>query len=348
MKIKKKNGFTLIEIIICIGMLAVIAVGSIVGIHLVNKNLIIKELNQITNKAIQAAQVYIETNKEAQNQLYTEQNAVKIPIKVLVNEGLLSLKGTKLDNSKIKNEYVITALSTESGNSTECTNIDSKASWDNDKVIYICTNLNSKREVTGSNLATIDPTKYNNRTKVSSEPYYFKGYTARNYVKYNDTLFRIYYVDTDDTLVLYNQNSFGDTFKNETKSITSYYAGSSVTYFGQYYPVYCKDNLDEKRVARNGKINSSRVFEGETDITSVDVINASYCTDDVTNIYSNSSANNFLDTWMDFYAHIDDSARTGTRLSIKPSGGYKIHLNNSFKLGSGTGDYANPYILEKK
>ena len=47
-----KKGFTLIEIIICIGMLAVIAVGSILGINLVNKNLIIKELNQITNKAI--------------------------------------------------------------------------------------------------------------------------------------------------------------------------------------------------------------------------------------------------------------------------------------------------------
>lgn len=346
---KKKKGFTLIEIIICIGMLAIIAVGSIVGINLVNKNLTLKELNQITNKAIQAAQVYIETNKEAQNQLYTEQNAVKIPIKVLVNEGLLSLKGTKLDNSKIKNEYVITALSTESGNSTECTNIDSKASWDNDKVIYICTNLNSKGEVTGSNLATIDPTKYNNRTKVSSEPYYFKGYTARNYVKYNDTLFRIYFVDTDDTLVLYNQNSFGDTFKNETKSITSYNAANSVTFYKKYYPVYCQDNLDEKRIARNGKISSSTVFEGETDITSVDVINTSYCTDDRTDINStNSSTEAFLDTWMNFDAHIAVATKTGTNTYIKPSGGYKIHLNNSFKLGSGTGDYSNPYILEKK
>ncbi len=51
---KNKKGFTLIEIIICVGMLAVIAVGSIVGINLVNKNLTVKELNQITNKAIQA------------------------------------------------------------------------------------------------------------------------------------------------------------------------------------------------------------------------------------------------------------------------------------------------------
>lgn len=27
---------------------------------------------------------------------------------------------------------------------------------------------------------------------------------------------------------------------------------------------------------------------------------------------------------------------------------YKIHLNSNFKLGSGTGDYSNPYILEYK
>lgn len=213
---KKKKGFTLIEIIICIGMLAVIAVGSIVGINLVNKNLIIKELNQITNKAIQAAQVYIGTNKAAQTQLYTEQNAVKIPIKVLVNEGLLSLKGTKLDEKNIENEYVITALSTESSTSTECTNIDSKASWDNDKVIYICTNLNNKGEVTGSNLATIDPSKYSNKTYVSNEPYYFKGMDPNNYVKLNFRrfskgpenevgTFRIIYIDRNDDIIIKSQ-----------------------------------------------------------------------------------------------------------------------------------------------
>lgn len=59
MKMKKKKGFTLIEIIICIAMLAIISVGSIVGIHLVNKNLVKKGLEQITDKAIKATQVYI-------------------------------------------------------------------------------------------------------------------------------------------------------------------------------------------------------------------------------------------------------------------------------------------------
>ena len=348
MKMKKKNGFTLIEIIICIGMLAVIAVGSIVGIHLVNKNLIIKELNQITNKAIQAAQVYIETNKEAQNQLYAEQNAVKIPIKVLVNEGLLSLKGTKLDNSKIKNEYVITALSTESGNSTECTNIDSKASWDNDKVIYICTNLNSKGEVTGSNLATIDPNTSSNRIKASQEPYYFKGAVARNYVKYGDKLYRIYYIDTDDTLILYSEESFGNTFNGKILPISSYSVGTRNS--NTKNTIYC-NGVDN--IPRLGEEKYSSSSEGETAIDDYDVVKTSYC------VFSNNTINvhypPILDAWMKYSWDTDRSGdyyiatrRYGGRVSGYIPYAYKIHLNSSFKLGSGTGDYANPYILEEK
>lgn len=347
MKMKKKKGFTLIEIIICIGMLAVIAVGSFVGIHLVNKNLTIKELNQITNKAIQAAQVYIETNKEAQNQLYTEQNAVKIPIKVLVNEGLLSLKGTKLDNSKIKNEYVITALSTESGNSTECTNIDSKASWDNDKVIYICTNLNSKGEVTGSNLATIDPNTSSNRIKASQEPYYFKGAVARNYVKYGDKLYRIYYIDTDDTLVLYSEESFGNTFNGKILPISSYSVG---TRKDGRDSIYC-NGVDN--IPRLGEEKYSSSSEGETAINDYDIVKTSYC------VFSNNTIDDYryiLDAWMKYswdsergshYYYIATKRYAG-RISGYIPYAYKIHLNSSFKLGSGTGDYANPYILEEK
>ena len=120
-------------------MLAVIAVGSIVGINLVNKSLVKKGLEQITDKAIKATQVYIETNNDAQNQIYEKQNALYLPIKVLVNEGLLSLKGTNLSDKDIKNKYTITALSTPTGNEEDCVDISTKTSWDASKAIYICT-----------------------------------------------------------------------------------------------------------------------------------------------------------------------------------------------------------------
>lgn len=319
---KNKKGFTLIEIIICVGMLAVIAVGSIIGIHLVNKNLIIKELNQITNKAIQAAQVYIETNKEAQNQLYTEQNAVKIPIKVLVNEGLLSLKGTKLDNSKIKNEYVITALSTESGNSTECTNIDSKASWDNDKVIYICTNLNSKGEVTGSNLATIDPTKYNNRTKVSSEPYYFKGPYPNNYIDINNSNF-----DGKDLLL---QKQFNGSSDENGYSLVS--------------------NIRILYIDRDDRIIIIGTFQTATPMTCLNILNGSVRGDvfrsfnnkfktisrcikskDIFNTSIYSETENNMVSWV---SNLENEII--------------MSLSTSVKIKSGTGTEENPFILEEK
>ena len=272
---KNKKGFTLIEIIICIGMLAVIAVGSFVGIHLVNKNLTIKELNQITNKAVQAAQVYIETNKEAQTQLYTEQNAVKIPIKVLVNEGLLSLKGTKVNEKMIENEYVITALSTGSTTSTECTNIDSKASWDSDHVIYICTNLNNKGEVTGSNLATIDPTKYGNKTTVSNEPYYFKGLYPNNEIVFDDKTqiicdrhegdkirkdvsinwryhIAIRYIDRDDSIVfVLSQNNLYCTNCHYECRVASNDEEVSVTYISNREEPFYKATLDQNKIGVN-------------------------------------------------------------------------------------------------
>ena len=314
---KKKKGFTLIEIIICIGMLAVIAVGSIVGIHLVNKNLTIKELNQITNKAIQAAQVYIETNKAAQTQLYTEQNAVKIPIKVLVNEGLLSLKGTKLDEKNIENEYVITALSTESNSSTECTNIDSKASWDNDKVIYICTNLNSKGEVTGSNLATIDPTKYGNKTNVSNEPYYFKGMEPHNYVKGGA---RILYVDSDDTIILVGTKNIKIESSND----------SSKTLSGTWLPDNEIYNTFDETSSVNIEYGYGFDASGTATVGAVGEHQESYLGTKNSCLtthgrYDNEYCNN--NARFDYYR-------------------YYTRLDNKCKIVSGTGASDNPYVID--
>lgn len=228
-----KKGFTIIEIIISISLIVVIAVGSFVGIRLVDKKILVDKLNQITDKATLAAQVYIETNKSVSNQLYQNKNGVSLPLQLLVNEGLLSLEGTKLNNEDIKNQYVITFLGkTGESGSDNCEQITSTTSWGNDKEIYLCMNSDGS-----SNLATIDPTKYSNKTNVTNEPYYFEGFYPHNYVKYNDanklqcnlyrryndhltknlTLsdFRILYVDRDDTITL--------VAKDNDNSNSSYY-----------------------------------------------------------------------------------------------------------------------------
>ncbi len=194
MKMKKKKGFTLIEIIICIAMLAIISVGSIIGINLVNKNLVKKGLEQITDKAIKATQVYIETNNEAQNQLYEKQNALYLPIKVLVNEGLLSLKGTNLSEKDIKNQYTITALSTPTGNEEDCVDISTKTSWDESKAIYICTYNKANDGKDGQDGSTIiggDTTIINNLITINSNQYIAKGANPNNWIKFDDLYCRI-------------------------------------------------------------------------------------------------------------------------------------------------------------
>lgn len=204
---KKKKGFTLIEIIVCISLITIISVGSFIGIKLVDKKILVSELNQITDKAVRAAQVYIETNKEASHQLYSNNNGVSLPLKLLVNEGLLNLDGTKLDDKSIENQYVVTFLG-GTGSSDNCEKITSTTSWSNNKPIYLCMNGSG-----GSNLATIDPTKYGNRTYVSNEPYYFKGLAPNNWATLPDNfvcfertgkecVYRIVYVDSDDSIVL--------------------------------------------------------------------------------------------------------------------------------------------------
>ena len=178
MKIKKR-GFTLTEIIICMAMLAIISVGSVVGINLVNKNLVKKGLEQITDKAIKATQVYIETNNDAQNQIYEKQNALYLPIKVLVNEGLLSLKGTNLSEKDIKNQYTITALSTPTGNKEDCVDISTKTSWADSKAIYICTYNKANDGNDSSNIIG------------DINEYIAKGANPNNWIKFDELYCRI-------------------------------------------------------------------------------------------------------------------------------------------------------------
>ena len=323
----RKKGFTLIEIIVCIALISVIGVGSFIGIKIVDKKILKDKLDQITDQAIQAAQIYLETNNEAYNQLYNNQNGVSLPLKLLVNEGLLDISNTKLDDSDLENQYVVTFLG-GSGSSENCEQITTTTSWSNNQPIYLC----MKSDGT-SNLATIDPSKYSNRTKAIQEPYYFKGAGVHNYVKYGDNMYRIYYIDTDDTHVLYSDSSFGTTFQGKTLPITNYRVKAGESALDS---VSC-NSVDN--IPRIGEQYGEVKKEGETNINVFDVVKTSYCT------YSNNHYEDILDAWMHFKWI---SCANYSRCIEVYSQSYKIHLNSSFKLGSGTGDYANPYILEEK
>ena len=244
----KKRGFTLVEIIVAIGLLTVIGVGSFVGIRAINNKKILNKLNKITNKVLEAAQVYIETNKEARNQLYEEENGVVLPIQLLVNEGLLDIKSSNITEEEIKNEYVLLAESPSVSDegSVECQDISESVSWSN-KPVYLClsneinenikniqNNVNSIQNTVNEILFKVNgyissQSTIENRNKLNiditlNDIYYYKGSgtTPRNYLKYKNKTYRILSVDTDDSITIMSETEFDNTFKDKNMSMAHY------------------------------------------------------------------------------------------------------------------------------
>lgn len=230
----KKKGFTLVEIIAVIGILAVIGTVSFFGVRLVNKNIKISKLEQITDRVLQAAEVYIETNKETKTELYNNKNSVVIPLNALINEGLMDLKGTTLEDKDIENEYVVSAFTSKSAKEN-CVDITTSTSWNLSKEnpFYICSN-----ESGTSNSIIIGGTT-NNADRVQKTTTNVPA--DRSYVTYKGNgPYRILYVETDDSLVIYtSEDTFGDVIKSKTQPLLTSntyneYTFSSGEYAGRY------------------------------------------------------------------------------------------------------------------
>lgn len=110
---KRKSGFTLIEIIICISLLALIGVGCFIGIRIANNKIKINNLERMQEKIMNAVDVYIESNENVKMQLYENNNGVVIPLNTLQNEGIIDFDGI-ID--KKDDDYVVAVLATNEPN----------------------------------------------------------------------------------------------------------------------------------------------------------------------------------------------------------------------------------------
>lgn len=362
----RKKGFTLVEIIVCISLIAIIGVSSFFGVKFVRKSIIIDNLEKINDKILAAAEVYIETNEETYNQLYNEKNGVVIPLNVLINDGLLSLENTNLKQSDIEDEYVITALTNSTQSSTNnCIDIRTETSWKNTSSapIYICTDSNGN-----SNLSIINSNEVGNLNNVSREPYYFRGAFVNNYVKLKNgdgTKYRIMYVDTDDSLVLYNGTGFGTAIDNsKTLPLSSrrhiYISDTSDTKYTAL-GFYCGDF--EKPITQVGNYQDDfeiNVNEGETYVDVVDILNTIKCDQNFSSWFYvksstyNGSLNNYSNIYSNncqifnpsggaaYYAYCGNGAYGGAEVD------FKIRLRPCMKITGGTGNYATPYVIEDK
>lgn len=220
---KNKRGFTLIEIIICISLIAIISTISIV-IFIKNK-----DYSNITKKILEAANVYIATEKDEQGNTYeyginNGGKGARINVKELVNKGYVDEKLYKTLEKEYKLEndesYLVWVTNSIKGSSEkECgTNAhEYKVNWEKreDNVVYLCPYDSNKSGSSDESLLINKMLKqgYNTNCENSLETsslclshgknisddenlediYYFKGKVDNNYIKFEglDKLFRI-------------------------------------------------------------------------------------------------------------------------------------------------------------
>lgn len=208
---KNKKGFTLIEIIIAISLIAVIGT-SVFLISLNNIKKSNKErLEKLHNQILNAANVFIFNEKDEEGVNYNSAinigaKGVKIPITYLVNKGYIDEKTVsevykleKLDNSK--NYFVLAVNGGSENNQDYCDagDITFTLSWmDEDKPIYLCKAYKKYTE-TKETVNNIQEVQYNVRLKVTlnknavSEIYYnsLNDSDKSNFVKDENGIFTL-------------------------------------------------------------------------------------------------------------------------------------------------------------
>lgn len=340
-----KKGFTLIEIIVSISVIAVLGVASFFGIRLVSNNIKIDKLEEISDRILTAAEIYIEKNKETRNQLYEKNNGVVIPLNVLKDEGLLTLENTDIKESDIKDEYVVALLGSEDPNDNECISTTIQKSWTvNNKPIYICTKSDGS-----SNLISVGSVG-NNLSKANQEKFYFKGNVDNNYVKLDGgtVTYRILYIDTDDSMVLFSSNgAFSGISSNQVMPV---YGCSSYKNNGDFeiYKISCYADIINLYM-NTGSYSNSCISYGTSSstsgikITTNDISNSFECvaSHETMGLYNGSPTENSISSIK--YTPIGWINYSPSNASTKY---YKIHLKPCMKIASGTGDIATPFIIK--
>lgn len=356
-----KRGFTLVEIIISIGLIVLIGTISIFSFNLIKKNNKEKTLNNMSDEILTALRLYIETNDEAKSRIYENYEGMAITLKSLENEGLIEFPS----NLDIQNndDYVVAMLSNES----DCSDITTVESWDlTNGPLYICSKGGSQNLFSVGGAAT-------NLSKSTREIYYFRGSNPHNYIQLNGTgdMYRIMYIDRDDSLVLYanpyNDGQYQHADSNiTTKTLNNTFSGKTQKIYGsmlpvafdrdsnsdnykiichdtKHYPFLGKDFSSTASTATKTIYSKNHLSEGETFITIQDVLNGYTCE-------VNESPGGWL--WNSFRLNQNEYAQVyaGDNLEnynwVQILKGVKIHLKPCMQITGGTGDIATPFILK--
>lgn len=262
-KIKSNNGFTLVEIIICIVLIGVIGTVSFIVINEQSTN----DIKKLENKLLEAVSVFIEIEKDSDGVVYDEaiQNGnmgVEIPIKYLIDKGYYDQKDydeiLELKNlNNTKNYYVVALLNEDSCDTGE---YYFSASWDTDstKPIYLCKNYKKNENVDEGTIlskiikeyeqkgssdcqigldAGICSLKGVEKTIDNKVIYYYTGANQNNYLKIGDYLFYIVRTMEDGGIKLISVSTLTDDSNNfifigntQSRTINVTYSDSTNNY----------------------------------------------------------------------------------------------------------------------
>ena len=175
----KKRGFTLIEIIISISLIAIIGTISIVSIISLRKAKVENLLESNSKVLNNALEVYLEKHPEVTNNVNNNFKGAVVTLQVLKDEGLIDIKGLSDKNYK-ENYYFLSNSVLADGNKVDeskCENnilsLQTVTSWNlnnlnPEQIIYIC-------PTSGSGNTTTD--------LVNVKNYVAKGENPNNYVE---------------------------------------------------------------------------------------------------------------------------------------------------------------------
>lgn len=250
----KKRGFTLIEIIISISLIAIIGTISVVSIVSLRKAKVENLLESNSKVLNNALEVYLEKHPEVTNNVNNNFKGAVVTLQVLKDEGLIDIKGLS-DRDYKKNYYFLSNSVLADGNKVDeskCENnilsLQTVTSWDlnnldPEQIIYICPTSGSGNTTT---------------SLVNVKNYVAKGENPNNYVELS--------VKSDDTQWAYfPENDYNNLWRIvsiEDGKIKLMYDGTIVTnnyvnYYGNInkacrlkndkgkYPAFTKEGLGQ-------------------------------------------------------------------------------------------------------
>jgi len=344
-KCSMKRGFTLVEMILSIGLIVIIGAASIVSLNFIKKSNKTKTLEKMSDEILTAVNLYVETNSDVKEKLYGNKNGLKIPLTTLENSGLVDFGD--LSDDLDEEDFVVTMLGTADPDDDHCASTYTAKSWNitSGETIYICEKADGTQ-----NLVQVAGNA-DNLSKVTREPYFFNG-EMRHLIKYNDKVYKILMIDTDDSLVIYNPDGDFSGIFTENQILPVDVIGLSSDTLNPACPGSVEYNLKGGFFSISPYENSNDDIKG----TRVTFRDANEIGGRLT--YHNDGTGAFVARYFGagiFSFSYSDSRDRSTQncggysyyviQSTITINGYKIRLKPCMQIVSGTGSVATPYIL---